>query len=312
MSLVHDLAARVRATADDLPVGHVALAVERLRAATELLIWVRQESSDPMAVPQLTNATEHAEQAGHAIRVAQQSVTDYLGAIGMGAAAPAGPDDTWRTALRPAERSDPADPARTGAPELGNWWAARVAELTDRPAGPPTSPAAGPPESPAATDTTELLRQVAHAVRAQDRATLHRDLAAAATPTGLNLAAVTPPVLHRLAGDLLDHEPRPEDLRRLATAAGRPVRELLPGMPESVLDTLLARICRVPPEHRRDRDTAQAGHDRRTDPDEDVPPHPADAAVAGAVLTGVLLRLLDREPQTLRADQPQPVRGRDA
>ena len=41
--------------------GLVTVAMERLRSATELLNWVRQTSVDPIGVPQLGNATEHAE-----------------------------------------------------------------------------------------------------------------------------------------------------------------------------------------------------------------------------------------------------------
>jgi|GEM_PF-1619851 len=316
MSLAENLAARVRAATDDLPVGQLAVAVQRLRAATELLIWVRQESADPLAVPQLAGATEHAEQAGHAMRVAAQSVDDYLAAIGFGAGPASGSDGGWRAALD-SDRDPTAAPGSTGrasapaAPELGNWWAARVAELTDRESGvgPGPDAATDTPGPEAATDTAELLRRVATAVRREDRAGLHRDLAAAAAPTGLNLAAVTPPLLHRLAGDLLDHEPQAEDLRRLASATTRQVRELLPGMPDSVLSTLLARICRVPADERRGEVHRADGEQAGQPP---APPHPADSAVAGAVLTGVLLRLLDREPQTLRPEQPRPLRGRDA
>ncbi|WJK35954.1 hypothetical protein [Solwaraspora sp. WMMA2065] len=315
MSLAENLAARVRAAADDLPVGQLAVAVQRLRAATELLIWVRQESADPLAVPQLTGATEHAEQAGHAMRVAAQSVDDYLAAIGFGAGPAAGGDSGWRAALDGDQEPTAAPGGRAGAPaapELGNWWAARVAELTDRESAgvwPGPDAATDTTRPAAATDTPELLRRVATAVRREDRAGLHRDLAAVAAPTGLNLAAITPPLLHRLAGDLLDHEPQAEDLRQLASATTRRVRELLPGMPDPVLQTLLARICRVPADERRD-DGRRADGDQAGQPPD--PPHPADSAVAGAVLTGVLLRLLDREPQTLRPEQPRPLRGRDA
>ena len=58
------------------------------------------------------------------------------------------------------------------------------------------------------------------------------------------MSAVTPPVLHRLAGDLLGHEPRPDDVPRLRTAVSARVRSLLPGAPAGALDALLARICR--------------------------------------------------------------------
>ncbi|WP_326553726.1 hypothetical protein [Micromonospora sp. NBC_01813] len=302
MSLVENLAARVRATADDLPVGQIALAVQRLRAATDLLIWIRQESADPLAVPQLAGATEHAEQAGHALRVAAQSVADYLAAIGVDGSAPA--DDSWRAAL---ERRDETARPHGGGPaagataaRLGNWWATRVAELTDlEPTG-----AAEPDQ--AAADTPDLLRRVAAAVRRTDRDGLRRELAAVAAPTGLDLAAITPPVLRRLTGDLLDHEPRAEDLRKLGTATSGRVRELLPGMPQQVLDTLLARLCRVPVDERAG---GAENADRGADPP--PPPHPADSAVAGAVLTGVLLQLLDRDPQTLHPEQPSTHRGHD-
>jgi hypothetical protein len=309
MSLVENLAAQVRATADDLPVGQIAVAVQRLRAATELLIWVRQESTDPLAVPQLAGATEHAEQAGYALQVAAQSVTDYLAAIGL--AGSTAVDSSWREALADRDRDQgPAAPEADGGVagpaqvQLGNWWATRVAELTD------LEPAGASGSDSAAEDTPELLRRVATAVRRADRGGLRRELAGVAAPTGLDLAAVTPPVLRRLAGDLLDHEPRAEDLRRLTSATSRQVRELLPGMPEPVLDTLLARMCRVPAGADVKDSQIRDRSDRGADPP--PPPHPADSAVAGAVLTGVLLQLLDRDPQTLRPEQPAARRGHDA
>jgi hypothetical protein len=92
-------------------------------------------------------------------------------------------------------------------------------------------------------------------------------------------------VLHRLAGDLLGHEPRPEDVPRLRSAAAGRVRSLLPGTPPAVLDTLLARICRAP-----------AQPEGRT--------HPADSAVTASVLTGVLLARLGRDASSL--DPPAP------
>jgi hypothetical protein len=96
-------------------------------------------------------------------------------------------------------------------------------------------------------------------------------------------------VLHRLAGDLLGHEPRPDDLARLRTAAAGRVRSLLPGTSPAVLDTLLARICRAP---------AAAG----------AQPHPADSAVTSSVLTGVLLARLGRDAASLDAAAPEPLR----
>jgi hypothetical protein len=126
-------------------------------------------------------------------------------------------------------------------------------------------------------------------VRSGDRARLGRDLHAVQASTGLGLSAVTPPVLHRLAGDLLGHEPRPDDLPRLRSAAAGRVRSLLPGTPPEVLDTLLARVCRAPA-------PAQA------------PAHPADSAVTAGVLTGVLLARLGRDAGTLHPSAPEPPR----
>jgi len=61
MSLIQDLGAQVRAAADELPTGLVTVAMEKLRGAAEILMWVRETSQDPVHVPQLGNATEAAE-----------------------------------------------------------------------------------------------------------------------------------------------------------------------------------------------------------------------------------------------------------
>src|SRR4029079_3754996 len=96
---------------------------------------------------------------------------------------------------------------------------------------------------------------------------------------------------HLLAGDLLGHEPRPEDVARLRGAAEGRVRSLLPGTSPAVLETLIDRICRVP---------AKGG--------ERPPTHPADTAVTASVLTGVLLARLGRDATTLDPTAPEPVR----
>ncbi len=141
----------------------------------------------------------------------------------------------------------------------------------------------------------DLLRRVAAGVRAGDRARLGRELHGVTASTGLGLSAVTPPVLHRLAGDLLGHEPRPEDVPRLRSAAEGRVRSLLPGTSPAVLETLIDRICRVPARSQGDR---PAGH-------------PADNAVTASVLTGVLLARLGRDADALDPAAPEPVRPRD-
>ncbi|MEJ3748762.1 hypothetical protein WEI85_36480 [Actinomycetes bacterium KLBMP 9797] len=283
MSMIQELGARVRATSDDLPVGLVTVAVERLRLAGELLMWVRQTSADPMGVPQLAGALEHAEQAVQAVRVAQDALLAYLASIGLSHDGAAPPDGAWRAGLA-VEGERPTAPDSAPPPPLGQWWSARVKELAGSDGEATDSPAA---------EGADLMRRVAAGVKSGDRDRLRRELAGVQPPVGLGLSALAPPVLHRLAGDLLRHQPQPDDLPQLRRDAAPRVRELLPGLPPPVLDTLLARLCRVPPSER--------------DQPDGPPPHPADAAVAAGVLTGVLLTLLHREPDSLDPHAPEPV-----
>jgi hypothetical protein len=288
MSLIQELGAQLRATSDELPTGQVTVALERLRSATEILMWVRETSVDPIGVPQLGNALEHAERAAAALRLAQDAIAAYLTTVGLSGDASQAPDRDWRAGLERPDETPPAAGAEPPPPErLGAWWQERVAQLTGEPA-PAAEEGAAPPEK---ADTAELLRRVASGVRSGDRARLGRDLHSVSASTGLALSAVTPPVLHRLAGDLLGHEPRPDDVARLRTAAAGRVRSLLPGTSPAVLDTLIERICRVPAE----------GADR-------PPAHPADNAVTSSVLTGVLLARLGRDPGTLDPSAPEPLR----
>ena len=280
MSLIQELGAQLRATSDELPTGMVTAAMEKLRSATEILMWVRETSVDPIGVPQLGNATEHAERAAAALRLAQDAIATYLATIGLTGDASAGPSQDWRAAVDRPARPEPDDTAPP--PEkLGPWWQRRVTELTGEPA---------PAESPGKTDTAELLRNVASGVRAGDRARVGRDLHSVNASTGLALSAVTPPVLHRLAGDLLGHEPRPDDVPRLRTAAEGRVRSMLPGTSPAVLETLIDRICRVPVTS----GARPAGH-------------PADNAVTASVLTGVLLARLGRDASALDPSAPEPL-----
>ena len=287
MSLIQELGAQLRATSDELPTGLVTVAMEKLRSATEILMWVREQSVDPIGVPQLSGATEHAERAAAALRLAQDAIEQYLAVIGLAGSVGAPPDGDWKAGLEKSADQPPATAGSAPPPEqLGPWWQQRVAQLTGEP--PPEATDRG--DRP---DTAELLRRVASGVRAGDRARLGRELHRVHASTGLALSAVTPPVLHRLAGDLLGHEPRPEDLPRLRSAAEGRVRSLLPGTSPAVLETLLARICRVP---------VQGG--QQPPP----PAHPADNAVTASVLTGVLLARLGRDAGTLDPSAPDPVR----
>jgi hypothetical protein len=339
MSLIEELGAVLYATSERMPVGEVAAALERLRAASALLMWIRQESSRPIGVPELAGATEHLEQAGRALHVAQESVAEYLTAIGLGGNATRPPEDAWRKALdeQPDSESKPEQPEAVPAPgRLGRWWAQRVTLLT----GGPSDEQGGDGSGPGANGTTaggrtaggrttggdtagrdsagrarsgggtghggtagggtasgggageppELLRRVARHTRAGNREALRRELTEAAPPVGLGLAAISPPVLARLAGELLGHQPRAADLAALKNTTHGPVQALLPELPSGVVDTLLARVCRIPPPR-------EAG----------PPAHPADSAVTGAVLVGVLLSRLGRDPDSLRPDAPQPL-----
>jgi hypothetical protein len=293
MSLIQELGAQLRATSDELPTGLVSVALERLRSATELLAWVREASVDPVGVPQLGNATEHAERAAAALRLAQDAIATYLASVGLTGDAAAPPEQEWRAGLRPVPQVEQTEAAEPPAERLGPWWQQRVAQLTGEPA-----PAEGASQGggQGGGDTADLLRRVASAVRSGDKARVGRDLHAANAATGLGLAAVTSPVLHRLAGDLLGHEPRPDDVERLRTATTGRVRSLLPGTSPAVLDTLLARICRAPTKQQQGQPAA----------------HPADNAVTAGVLAGVLLARLGRDASTLDPDAPEPVRRPEA
>ncbi|TNH21793.1 hypothetical protein FHG89_30720, partial [Micromonospora orduensis] len=124
----------------------------------------------------------------------------------------------------------------------------------------------------------ELLRRVVGGVRAGDRDRLRTELRRAPADVGLGMAALAPPLLRELAGELLGHPPRAADLGRLRGELDGRVRDLLPGLPPPVLETLLTRVCRMPPPR-------ASGE----------PPHAADSAVTAGVATGLLLARLGRD-----------------
>ncbi|MGC9670212.1 hypothetical protein ACNTMW_27175 [Planosporangium sp. 12N6] len=307
-SLVEQLGTRLRTAADELPVGEVTAAADRLRGAVELLAWIRHESTRGIGVTPLAVAVEHLEHALRALLVAQEEVAAYLAAIGLAgdAAVVAGPEAPAR---RPPPRADaPAPGEGEPAARLRRWWAVRVDELTgygqprtgDRAAaGEPdgaggarergrSRDADGDPADGAAADSAELLRRVAGHAGGGDRAALRAELRRVTAATGLGLAALTPTALHRIAAEVLGHPPGPGDVAALRAAAGSRLRDLLPNLDPRVGEVLLARTCRVP--------VRPAGPDR---PDPPAPPHPADSAMAGGVLTGLLLRRAGRDPSAL-------------
>ncbi|MFI2713709.1 hypothetical protein ACH495_26660 [Micromonospora sp. NPDC018662] len=292
MSIVEDIGAQVRAAAEELPLAQLAAALEKLGQAQERLRWVRQESADPMGVPELTAATEHAETAGYALRVAQEQLSAYLAAIGLAADGAPTATSGERRPRHDVPRGE-APPAPGASPEPGEqpavrrWWAVRVAELTGGREGAPDEP------DERVENAHELLRRVVVGIRSGDRDRLHAELRRAHADVGLGLAAIAPPMLRELAGELLGHPPRADDLTRLRRELDGRVRDLLPGLPPPVLDTLLTRICRMPPP-RRDDGSEQ--------------PHAADPAVTAGVLTGVLLDRLGRDlPKD--TEEREPSRG---
>lgn len=285
MSIIEELGAQVRAASDELPVGLLTRALEQLNRASERLRWVRQESSNPMGVPELSAATEHAESAAHTLRVAQDQLATYLAAIGLGRdGGTAGPPRRQPVMDQPTADLPAVEPEPVDAAPVRRWWSVRVAELTggrDVPGGEPDR---------SVTDPHELLDRVATTIRSDDRGRMHTELRRVDANVGLGLAAVSPPVLRQLAAELLGHPPRAADLPRLRDELGGKVRDLLPGLPPAVLETLLTRICRMPPPKEPARPEEQ--------------PHPADPAVAAAVATGVLMRRLGRDRRPERETGP--------
>src|SRR5262245_18904684 len=116
MSLIQDLGARLHAAGAELPLGELVAALDKLRASAALLAWVRQQSANPMGVPELSGALEHVEHAVAALHVAQDSVTGYLAAIGLGTS-PAPPPSASPPPAPPPE-AKPVAAQGTSAPRL--------------------------------------------------------------------------------------------------------------------------------------------------------------------------------------------------
>ena len=167
MSLIEELAVRLRAASDELPLAAVTAALERFGAAAEQLRRVRESSADPMGVPELGAAVECAEAASHALRVTQEHLAAYLAAIGMADGAGGAPATDRRDGHEPAlpghadgegrsgdaqRRPGGREPARPGTPRPpAPADAARPGPQRSRPAGPGSAPAGadGSPRTPA-------------------------------------------------------------------------------------------------------------------------------------------------------------------
>ncbi len=261
MSLVEEVGAQVRAGTNELPVAAVTTALARLRAGLDLLRTARQQSDHDLGTGQLAVATEHLENAGRALIVAQEQLTGYLTAIGLTGNTPPGsvPEGGGR-GDRPV-RGSSSTPGGTGEKVPGDWWSARVAVLTGTPESDERS---GP------TEPDELLRLVTARVSLGDRTGLAAELGSVRAHVGLALAALAPDKVYEAVVRLLGRAPVAEDLPRLSGTARASVGALLPGLPDEAISAQLARACRAP---------VQASG---------TPIHPADSAVAGAVLAGVL------------------------
>lgn len=324
MSTVQELASRLRATAERLPADTVISAADRLTVATELLAWVRRSSPHPMGVPHLGTAVEHLENAVRSLRAVQDGIEEYLGALGLaGIPISDATGEIVRRHPRPSGSSPEGDTDRSSAPQLSHWWIARVDTVTEM--GDGSSPRSG--NSGAASrsrdpkkignDSIALLQAVATEVKDDDRRTLRERLRDADPPVGLGLSVVSPPALRRLATEYLGKTPDPQDRKQLLDLTGSPLRSLLPGLDAAIHETLIDRLCQVPPDQRKQRKQREQRGQAKQQPEgwENVD-HPADLAIAHAVLVGLLLHRLGKTPdlidRELTRSDPTDARGGNA
>lgn len=266
MSLVQDLADRLRAARDQLPIAEIAGAAERMRAASGMLAWVLHQSAKSGAVPGLGLAANHLDHAAAALRVAQDSIDDYC--LALGVSMEAYPDHRL-----PVQRA--SSPNAGIDNQLSDWWTTRVCQLSGHDS---TERGEG------ADSSTELLRRCVTAALDGDTGKLHKHMVAAGPAVGLGLAAVAPPLLRQLAYDLAGHPPRLEDLARLRKAALPLLTKLLPNLTPDPAEEIIARVCHAQPQRKGTQ-----------------PSHPADVAAASALLVAGLLRATGRTGDELAA-----------
>lgn len=278
MSLVQDLADRLRVAQDQLPIAQISAAAERLRAASALLAWVLHQSGRPTAAPTLDNAADVLDRAAAVLRSAHDSLDAYCLAIGIAVEStldsrlPAVPNQLQRT----PEVDD----------QLADWWRTRVCQLTGQ---------TRLHKGRGAESSTELLTQCVHAALANDTDALHRVLTRAGAAVGLGLAAVAPALLRHLATDLVGHPPRLEDLARVRRAALPLLTQALPQLTPDPGEEIIARVCHAEPQRKGSQ-----------------PNHPTDVAVASALLVAALLRATGRSATELAKLVEEEQRSADA
>ena len=332
MSLIEELAVRLRAASDELPVAAILAALERFGTAAEQLRRVRESSADPMGVPELGAAVEHAEAASHALRVAQEHLAAYLAAIGMadGDAGATGEHDgrePVRQRPHDGQRQPEDDPRRApeqpqtrgGTPRPEQVGAARRVPQRSRPAG-----------EPAAADVAARPLTASRKTTAPDPAGRWwrervAELTGSPAQSGEQHEQTADPgdLLRRVARQARsgDRDRLHAELRRARTDAGLGLAALTPPLLRELCADLLGHPPRGQdlPRLRREVDTAV----RSLLPGlpapvlEDVlsrvcrtpPPrrsttagNPADPAVASAVLTGYLAGRLNRDLPERRRD----------
>jgi hypothetical protein len=230
MSLLDELSADLHAASDHLPLPTIRRAITDMRRANDkLLLAIRHTNNHPNRettsqtvippVPRATlaglgSATAHLENGAGLLMRAQDEVGTYLAAIGLHA---------------PAVAS-----ARSTVPDVSPeaWWAMRVGMLTTE--------AGTACEDPART-SAELVKRVVAAVRSGDRATLHAQLVGAGAGIGSSLAGQATSEIRRLLTDAFGRPPTTADLPGLHDHTR--LDDLLPRLPEGVVESVLLRVC---------------------------------------------------------------------
>lgn len=279
-SLIHGVAERVSAVRADLPLGLVATATDRIRAAGAVLAAALAGSAVPPLL--LAAATDHLDAAAGALWRADADLERYLADLGVAVAG-----------------------VTPSSVERVDEWADRVDAVTG---------CAGRPR-PAVRLDVPVEGTLVDAVRAAsrgDRVALRDVLVAAPEAVGRSL---TTRCASLLAARVRTVEP--VRVRRAATAR---IADLLPGLDGRTPDRLLTQALLRPPAAGLGRSGHSAGALPWTGPRAAaaggvVPPHPragagaaggvpwVDAGVAGVVMLAGLLAVGGDDPESL-------VRGR--